>query len=283
MQNLSFMIRPLSRSHWRPSRWWERIANLCMPRKASAFARIGAAGGFDPELPGGHGSGCAHRFLGSQTQKNAGALSAHFEAGISAKLTIARPTSRKGFGYGQFTQRHPGCPTEKERFDYTEDILTQITGSIGKVRHLRKSFPVVFSSAFSGNKVIKKSAKRLPYSCGRRIACIFRIKQYTFSIRKIVLYRLYPIKHQRYLLEQTLELCRLVYSETLATRKNVWEQEQKSLPVRHDQNASQLERTETGAFQRVLPVFGCRSHTPAPGLCPPTLPPTGRSLRADCL
>ena len=47
-------------------------------------------------------------------------------------------------------------------------------------------------------------------------------------MRKTFKYRLYPTKHQRYLLEQTLELCRWVYNETLATRKNAWEQEQKS-------------------------------------------------------
>ena len=42
-------------------------------------------------------------------------------------------------------------------------------------------------------------------------------------------YRLLPSKHQRTLLDNTLELCRWVYNETLATRKNAWEQEQKPL------------------------------------------------------
>jgi site-specific recombinase XerD len=40
-------------------------------------------------------------------------------------------------------------------------------------------------------------------------------------------YRLLPSKSQRTNLAQTLELCRWVYNETLATRKNAWEQEQK--------------------------------------------------------
>ena len=42
-------------------------------------------------------------------------------------------------------------------------------------------------------------------------------------------FRLNPTHHQRTLLNNTLELCRWVYNETLATRKNAWEQEQKSV------------------------------------------------------
>jgi putative transposase len=42
-------------------------------------------------------------------------------------------------------------------------------------------------------------------------------------------FRLNPTPHQRTLLTHTLELCRWVYNETLATRKNAWEQEQKSV------------------------------------------------------
>jgi putative transposase len=42
-------------------------------------------------------------------------------------------------------------------------------------------------------------------------------------------FRLNPTKRQRTLLNQTLELCRWVYNETLATRKNAWEQEKKSI------------------------------------------------------
>lgn len=40
-------------------------------------------------------------------------------------------------------------------------------------------------------------------------------------------YRLLPTKAQQTKLAKTLELCRWVYNETLATRKNAWEQEQK--------------------------------------------------------
>src|SRR6185295_20242354 len=42
-------------------------------------------------------------------------------------------------------------------------------------------------------------------------------------------FRLAPSKSQRTKLLQTLELCRWVFNETLATRKHAWEQEQKSV------------------------------------------------------
>ncbi|MGB4477812.1 MAG: transposase, partial [Candidatus Methanoculleus thermohydrogenotrophicum] len=44
-------------------------------------------------------------------------------------------------------------------------------------------------------------------------------------------YRLYPSKSQVTLLEQTLEICRWVYNDTLALRKNAWEQEQHSISL----------------------------------------------------
>jgi len=44
-------------------------------------------------------------------------------------------------------------------------------------------------------------------------------------------YRLPPSKSQRKKLIQTLELCRWVNNETLATRKNTWEQERKALSL----------------------------------------------------
>lgn len=42
-------------------------------------------------------------------------------------------------------------------------------------------------------------------------------------------YRLYPTKSQATLLEQTLEVCQWVYNETLAMRKNAWENEKKHI------------------------------------------------------
>jgi len=44
-------------------------------------------------------------------------------------------------------------------------------------------------------------------------------------------YRLYPSKSQVTLLEQTLEVCRWVYNDTLALRKTAWEQEQHSISL----------------------------------------------------
>jgi putative transposase len=50
-------------------------------------------------------------------------------------------------------------------------------------------------------------------------------------MRKTYQYRLRPTVNQRTLLEQTRDICRWVYNETLAVRKNTWEQEQKSLSL----------------------------------------------------
>lgn len=50
-------------------------------------------------------------------------------------------------------------------------------------------------------------------------------------MRKTFRYRLNPTKSQRSKLNQTLELCRKVYNDTLALRKDSWEQEQKSLSL----------------------------------------------------
>lgn len=44
-------------------------------------------------------------------------------------------------------------------------------------------------------------------------------------------FRLRPSKSQRTKLAQTLELCRLVYNSTLATRKNAWEGEKRSVSL----------------------------------------------------
>jgi putative transposase len=46
---------------------------------------------------------------------------------------------------------------------------------------------------------------------------------------KVNRYRIYPTKSQVTKLNETLELCRWVYNETLALRKNAWEHEQKRI------------------------------------------------------
>jgi putative transposase len=50
-------------------------------------------------------------------------------------------------------------------------------------------------------------------------------------MRKTFMFRLYPTRQQITLLSDTLEMCRWVYNETLATRKNAWEQEHQSLSL----------------------------------------------------
>ena len=42
-------------------------------------------------------------------------------------------------------------------------------------------------------------------------------------------YRLYPTKAQRTAMQKALDACRWVYNEALATRKNAWGQEQRSV------------------------------------------------------
>jgi putative transposase len=44
-------------------------------------------------------------------------------------------------------------------------------------------------------------------------------------------YRLYPSKSQRTKLMQTLEICRSVFNDTLATRRSTWEQEHRTLSL----------------------------------------------------
>ena len=50
-------------------------------------------------------------------------------------------------------------------------------------------------------------------------------------MRKAYQFRLNPSHHQRTVLLKTLDACRWVYNETLAIRKNTWEQEKKSLSL----------------------------------------------------
>jgi putative transposase len=53
----------------------------------------------------------------------------------------------------------------------------------------------------------------------------------TAALVKTFKYRLKPSRSQRTKLNRTLELCRWVFNETLATRKNTWDQERKTLSL----------------------------------------------------
>ena len=55
-------------------------------------------------------------------------------------------------------------------------------------------------------------------------------------MRKTMKYRLYPTKHQQHLLDETLDTCRQVYNQTLAHRKEAWEQRQDTCSL-YDTNA----------------------------------------------
>lgn len=48
---------------------------------------------------------------------------------------------------------------------------------------------------------------------------------------KTMKYRLYPTSHQQHLLDETLDTCRQVYNQTLAHRKEAWEQRQGTLSL----------------------------------------------------
>ena len=50
-------------------------------------------------------------------------------------------------------------------------------------------------------------------------------------VRKTMKYRLYPTRHQQRLLDETLDTCRQVYNQTLAHRKEAWEQRQDTLSL----------------------------------------------------
>ena len=50
-------------------------------------------------------------------------------------------------------------------------------------------------------------------------------------MRKTFQFRLYPTRHQDTLLLKALDACRWVYNETLATRKNAWEKDQKTISL----------------------------------------------------
>jgi len=54
---------------------------------------------------------------------------------------------------------------------------------------------------------------------------------YSNNMRKTFKYRLYPTKKQKRALQCSLNACRWTYNETLAIRKNAWEEKQKSLSL----------------------------------------------------
>ncbi len=64
-------------------------------------------------------------------------------------------------------------------------------------------------------------------------------------------YRIYLTNGQRRILEQQLEECRWLYNETLATRKNAWEQEQRRVDLYETRGALPLLKVVRPSLKRV--------------------------------
>jgi putative transposase len=60
---------------------------------------------------------------------------------------------------------------------------------------------------------------------------VVKFKQEVILLKKTYKYRLFPTKSQRTKLNNTLEICRQVYNQTLGIRKDAWEQEKKSISL----------------------------------------------------
>lgn len=70
-------------------------------------------------------------------------------------------------------------------------------------------------------------------------------------MRKSYRYRIYPTKSQRTVLNQNLELCRQVYNDTLALRKNAWEKENKSISLYETNSILVTWKTERQELKQV--------------------------------
>jgi putative transposase len=64
-------------------------------------------------------------------------------------------------------------------------------------------------------------------------------------------YRIFPTKSQKSKLKETLELCRWVYNETLALRKNAWENEQKRISYFDSKKMIPIWKTEKPELKSV--------------------------------
>ena len=88
----------------------------------------------------------APRAWGSPAEKNAWTLSSDVDGQtISAKLSLSRATSQKGFGLCPFTGWNPRSPTEIRAFGLCHDPLRQFVG-LGSLEVLdpRIVFSVIF-------------------------------------------------------------------------------------------------------------------------------------------
>lgn len=74
---------------------------------------------------------------------------------------------------------------------------------------------------------------------------------HTKRMPKAYKYRIYLTNGQRRILEQQLEECRWLYNETLATRKNAWEQEQRTVDWYETKRAIPLLKGKRPSLKRV--------------------------------
>ena len=81
---------------------------------------------------------------------------------------------------------------------------------------------------------IRRLAAKPPQVCNHTHSfnCILlRNSAILLFMRKTMKYRLYPTRHQQRVLDETLDSCRQVYNQTLAHRKEAWEQRQDTLSL----------------------------------------------------
>lgn len=74
---------------------------------------------------------------------------------------------------------------------------------------------------------------------------------YTCSMLKTYKYRLYPNKPVERLMNDTLETCRLLYNRILATRRDAWKNDQKSLNTRDTQSMLPLWKQEDERLKQI--------------------------------
>src|SRR5205085_6674480 len=70
-------------------------------------------------------------------------------------------------------------------------------------------------------------------------------------MRKTYMYRIYPNKKQLKALETTLEECRWLYNETLAYRKNAWEERQERVSYYDSKKRIPILKAERPSLQTV--------------------------------
>ena len=75
----------------------------------------------------------------------------------------------------------------------------------------------------------RRLAAKPPQVCNPIV--YFKQFGYLLLMRKTMKYRMYPTKHQQHLLDDTLDICRQVYNQTLAHRKEAWEQRQDTVSL----------------------------------------------------